>query len=164
MTQTLARPLAAAALLAGLSLPAHAADVVGEWIVADQTARVRIAPCADALCGTISWTKTPGGVDEYNPDTTKRTQPLLGLEIIKGMRPVSATRWEGSVYNAQNGRTYSAALISQSPTAMRIEGCLMTNFLCGGETWARAPETTGSTAAKPAPSSAAGTARAPQPR
>lgn len=148
MPNILARPLAALTFLAALGLPAQAADIAGEWIVADQTARVRIAPCGDALCGTVSWTKTAGGVDENNPDPAKRTQPLLGLEIIKGMRPVNPTRWEGSVYNSNNGRTYQAALISQGPAAMKIEGCLVGGFLCGGETWTRAPETTGSTAAR----------------
>src|SRR5690349_11618594 len=37
--------------------PASAADPVGEWLVKDGGAQIRIEPCADALWGVISWTR-----------------------------------------------------------------------------------------------------------
>jgi uncharacterized protein (DUF2147 family) len=133
----------------GAKTPATAppAPIDGEWVVADKTARIRIAPCGDGgdsiRCGTLSWTRTPGGVDSNNPDPAKRNQPLLGVELIKGMRLKSQNRWEGSVYNARDGKTYDAALVPQSPTTVKIEGCVLGGLLCAGETWTRGSDITG---------------------
>ncbi|KAA2235652.1 DUF2147 domain-containing protein [Salinarimonas soli] len=149
MVRIIARPAAAFAALIALGTPSHAVEIAGDWVVADQTAVIRIAPCKDALCGTVVWTKTPGGIDEHNPDPSRRTQPVLGLEIIKTMKSAGPDRWQGSVYNAQDGRTYAATLSPQGPGALRIEGCILGGLLCGGETWTRAVDATGTTPAAP---------------
>ena len=121
----------ALALLAG---PALAADPVGNWLVADKTAIIRIAPCAQAYCGTIAWTSQPG-TDEHNPDPAKRDRPIVGTQILLGMTPVAADRWDGEIYNPENGKTYTGHLILRQPDVLRVEGCLL--FFCGGENWTR---------------------------
>lgn len=149
------------ALSVSLSGPAMAAEIQGEWLVKDQTARIGIAPCPPApgvapaatrpgvatpppavtpntpLCGNIVWTKTPGGTDENNPDPAKRSRPVMGLEILLAMKQTGPNKWEGSVYNAENGKTYKAAMSLEGADALRMEGCIMGGFLCGGETWTR---------------------------
>jgi uncharacterized protein (DUF2147 family) len=132
--------------------PPAGANASGEWLVADATARIRIGPCGTVLCGTISWTKAPPGVDENNPDPAKRSRPIMGVEILSGMTPAGPNRWKGSVYNAQNGKTYDAMMSLESADVLRIEGCVLGGLLCGGENWTRAGETTGSVRpARPAP-------------
>lgn len=142
-----------------------ATPIDGEWIVADQTARIRIAPCGDGSdrthCGTLTWTKTPGGTDLNNPDPAKRNKPLLGLEIIKGMKLKRENRWEGSVYNADNGKTYEATLVPRGSTTLKIEGCVLGGLLCGGEIWTREAETVG---VIPANSANGARSRSVQPR
>src|SRR6185436_10770019 len=61
-------------LLAFVCSPALAAEPVGEWLVKDGGAQIRIEPCADALWGVISWTREPA-IDSNNPDPAKRTRP-----------------------------------------------------------------------------------------
>ena len=150
-------PLVSAILLVLFVAPAIAAappagaNATGEWIVADTTARIRIAPCGNALCGKISWTKTPSGSDENNPDPEKRSRLILGLEILSGMAPAGPNRWKGRVYNAQNGKTYDAVMSLESADVLRTDGCVLGGLLCGGENWTRAKDTTGSVRpAKPA--------------
>ena len=123
-----------AAALALVGGPALAADPTGNWLVKDQTAVIRIAPCADALCGTIAWTSQPG-TDEHNPDPSKRDRPIVGTQIIVGMKPAGGNRWDGEIYNPENGKTYSGHIILLSPDVLRIEGCLL--IFCGGENWTR---------------------------
>ena len=135
-----------AAALALVGAPARAADPTGNWLVKDQTAVIRIAPCADAFCGTIAWTSQPG-LDENNPDPTKRDRPIVGTQILLGMKPAGGTggasgtggtggnRWDGEIYNPENGKTYSGHIILLSPDLLRIEGCLL--IFCGGENWTR---------------------------
>ena len=124
---------------ASLSGPAIAADPIGDWLVADQTAVIRIAPCGEALCGQIVWTKGPAGTDQNNPDPALRSRSVIGLPILLNMKATAVNRWEGEIYNAQNGKIYSGsiALNDENVNLLRIEGCVL-GFLCGGENWARA--------------------------
>jgi len=94
----------------------------------------------DSLCGTIAWTKQPGGIDDRNPDPTKRGNPIVGTQILLGMKPVSTTRWDGEVYNPENGRIYQGNIVLKSPDVLRIEGCVLGGLFCGGEDWTRARE------------------------
>lgn len=121
--------------------PNAAVDPRGDWLVHDGTAVIHIDGCTDvrdALCGVIAWTKTPGGFDKNNPDPTKRDTPILGLPILSTMKPSSSGgRWDGEVYNAENGKTYTAYIELKSPDVLRIEGCVLGGLLCGGEDWTR---------------------------
>src|SRR5437763_17178950 len=124
-----------AAVLALTGGPALAADPAANWRGAHGTAVVRIAPCAEAYCGTIAWTSQPG-TDEHNPDPSKRDRPIVGTQILLAMKPAAGNRWDGEIYNPENGKTYSGRIILTSPDVLRIEGCLL--FFCGGENWTRA--------------------------
>ena len=162
------------ALLSGHAL---AAEPLGEWLVNDGTARIGIQPCAamrppgsppvaappappktvpvavasiGPLCGNIAWTKTAGGFDDKNPDVAKRTRPILGLPILIEMKPTKPNRWEGNVYNAENGKTYKSSISLKSDDVLRVEGCVL-GFLCGGEDWTRHKEPARPVAPPPAP-------------
>ncbi|HKG75673.1 MAG TPA: DUF2147 domain-containing protein [Aestuariivirgaceae bacterium] len=128
----------ATAVVAG---PALAATPVGDWLTKDGDAVIRIADCdeAQALCGTIAWVKKPG-TDRNNPDPEKREDDIIGVKILKSMRPVSENRWEGEVYNAENGKNYSASITLVEPDVLKISGCVLGGLLCGGEKWKRRSE------------------------
>jgi uncharacterized protein (DUF2147 family) len=132
------RILLAAVSLTVLAGAASAADPKGDWMVNDKTAVIRVAPCGKALCGTLAWSKTPGGLDENNPDPNKRKNPLLGVKILVDMKPsTTPNKWEGEVYNPENGKTYNSNIVLVSEKVLHIEGCLIGGFLCGGEDWTR---------------------------
>ena len=118
-----------------LGNPALAAEPWGEWLVKDKTAQIRIVDCAGALWGVISWEADPG-VDAKNPDPAKRTLPTLGLPILLGMKASGPNRWEGALYNAENGKTYSGGITVVNAGRLRVRGCVL-GFLCGGEDWTR---------------------------
>lgn len=126
-------------VLAGLLLgaaPALAAEPTGEWMVADGVAKVRIENCGSQLWGVVSWEKEPGGTDQYNPDPAKRSRPTLGMPLLLGMQQSAPNRWDGEIYNAQNGKTYTANIKLASPDQLELQGCVL-GFLCGGQTWSR---------------------------
>jgi uncharacterized protein (DUF2147 family) len=124
-------------------IPAGAAlaqSPTGEWRVKDGTADIRVVDCDGAMWGVIAWTQ--GGpnntdTDKNNPDPALRNRPVMGLPILINMHPAEG-KWEGSVYNAENGKTYDANISLVSPDVLQIEGCVL-GFLCGGENWARQP-------------------------
>ena len=65
------------------------------------------------------------------------------------MKPASDGRFEGEVYNAENGKTYRSRIWLKSADVLRIEGCLL--FFCGGEDWTRTKLDATSTQSIPVP-------------
>jgi uncharacterized protein (DUF2147 family) len=116
---------------------AFAADPTGDWMVADQVANIRVAECNGSMWGVVAWEKTPGGRDVNNPDVALQSRPTLGMPILIDMKKkAGADRWEGQVYNAKDGKSYSSTIKPVGSDKLEIQGCVL-GFLCGGETWTR---------------------------
>jgi uncharacterized protein (DUF2147 family) len=117
--------------------PALAADPTGDWRVADGVANIRVAQCGGSMWGVVAWEKQPGGRDSNNPDVSKKSRPTLGMPILLDMKKkAGADSWEGQVYNAKDGQTYSSSITPTDADHLEIRGCVL-GFLCGGETWTR---------------------------
>lgn len=135
---------AAASLAAGAAQAADPAE--GVWLVQDQDAKVRIAPCPGAaarLCGEIVWLRAPTGADGQpkrdakNPDAALRSRPLVGLTMIRDFRPVAPGRWEGGkIYDPKSGKTYASKLRVAPDGALKVDGCVL--MICKTQTWTRA--------------------------
>ena len=116
---------------------ALAADPTGDWRVADGVANIRVAQCNGDMWGVVSWEKEPGGRDLHNPDVSKRNRLTLGMPILIDMKKKPGVdQWEGEVYNAKDGKTYSSTIRPIGSDQLEIQGCVL-GFLCGGETWTR---------------------------
>src|SRR6201996_6854965 len=116
---------------------AQAADPTGDWRVAGGVANIRVAKCGSSMWGVVAWEKQPGGHDSNNPDASKRNRPTLGMPILLDMKKkAGADSWEGQVYNAKDGQTYSSSITPVDADHLEIRGCVL-GFLCGGETWTR---------------------------
>lgn len=127
-------------ILAATAGSALATDPNGDWLVEDGLAQIRIVDCANSKWGVVAWEKKPGGLDKDNPDVSKRSRPTLGMPTLLNMKKkAGAEEWEGSVYNAQDGKTYASTIKLLSPDKLEIKGCVL-GFLCGGQTWTRVPE------------------------
>ena len=137
--------LAAAALLmlAG-SQSALAADPTGVWLTQPGTSRIRVADCGGALCGTIMWLKEPNDpdtgkpkTDKNNPDAARRSRPLMGVQIMLGMKPAGDGKWTGQVYNAEDGKTYSGNLTFSGGNSLQLQGCALGGLVCKSQTWTK---------------------------
>jgi uncharacterized protein (DUF2147 family) len=129
--------LAASVILLAAYGSALAADPTGDWRVADGVANIRVAQCGGSMWGVVAWEKQPGGRDSNNPDASKQSRPTLGMPILLDMKKkAGADSWEGQVYNAKDGKTYSSSITPTDADHLDIRGCVL-GFLCGGETWTR---------------------------
>jgi uncharacterized protein (DUF2147 family) len=131
------RLFALAAILAFPIPGAFAAEpsVIGDWLVKDGYANIRIDICAGKLWGIVVWEKEPG-VDSENPDPTKKTRPTLGMPVLMGLAPTKPNRWEGEIYNSQNGKMYTANITMADENTLDLEGCLVWP-LCLTQKWTR---------------------------
>ena len=117
--------------------PALALDPTGDWRVADGVANIRVAQCDGSMWGVVVWEKQPGGRDSRNPDASKRNRPTLAMPILLDMKKKPGLdQWEGQVYNAKDGQTYSSTITPADANHLEIRGCVL-GFLCGGESWTR---------------------------
>jgi uncharacterized protein (DUF2147 family) len=137
---------------------ALAADPTGDWRVADGVANIRVAQCNGNMWGVVSWEKTPGGRDKNNPDPALQGRATLGMPILLNMKKKPGVdAWEGQVYNAKDGQTYSSTIKPVGADQLEIQGCVL-GFLCGGETWSRVgppiPSSPANSMAKGAPKGA----------
>jgi len=113
------------------------ADPLGVWRDSDGTT-IRVQRCGGALCGMIMGMTPPNDpetgqpwTDKFNPDQTKRGDPLIGRQVFIDMLPAGAGKWSGTLYNTDDGRSLRGNLIERGPDLLRVEGCVGTR--CGGE-------------------------------
>jgi uncharacterized protein (DUF2147 family) len=129
-----------AAALIGTPM-AHAAEPTGTWLTEKADARIHVAHCGKALCGTVVWSKDAidpqtgkPPVDDKNPDPSKRGRKIVGMRIFS-MNLDSNGIWAGPIYNSDDGKSYAGRLLMQGDDALQVNGCA--GALCGGELWRR---------------------------
>jgi uncharacterized protein (DUF2147 family) len=135
---------AAAGLLMLGTQSAIAAEPLGVWLTQTGTSRIRVADCGGALCGTIVWLKEPNDsetgkpkTDKNNSDAGKRSRPLIGVQIVLGMKPAGQGKWSGQVYNAEDGKTYSGNLTFTGGSSLQLQGCALGGLVCKSQTWTK---------------------------
>ncbi len=133
--------LSLAACLGALTLatPAFAAEATGRWLT-PTNATIEVYRCASALCGKIVTSpaieKNPDMRDAKNSDQAKRSQPVKGLVMLSGFTGGPAKWTGGSVYNPQDGKTYSGSVELTAPDTLKLTGCAFAIF-CKTQEWKR---------------------------
>ncbi|WP_159079725.1 DUF2147 domain-containing protein [Methyloceanibacter sp. wino2] len=174
----------AAVLVPASATTAQAGDPTGYWRKADQgkyPAKMQLYYCGGrSICVKIAWLQNPrdskGRVlqDVRNVNPSLRGRTIEGMHIIRGMKQVSASQWKGTVYNPEDGKTYSASVTLASSSKIVLKGCVAA-FLCREQVWLRTsappppeeekkPEPQVEASATPAPAPAAPAAAAPAPK
>ena len=100
------------------------ASIVGLWQRDSGSSRVRIAPCADALCGTIMWVR-----DAESP--TK-----VGMRVFYALEPERANNWTCKAFNPEDKENYSGTVTLQGDR-MTTTGCVIGRLFCKSVHWER---------------------------
>lgn len=114
-------------VLSGLAVAEEGAS--GVWRLDSGKVTVRIAPCGASFCGVIVGLAKPldkkgrPKVDRKNPRESLRNRPLIGLTILANMKPAGENKWRGTIYNADDGKTYSSYM-NLSGRNMKVKGCV----------------------------------------
>lgn len=137
--------IAASAILCAVAVaPAAAGDPRGNWMTENGRAKIAIVNCGAALCGNIVALKEPNDpatgkprTDSNNPDTAKRSRPMIGVQIVIDMKPDAGDKWKGQVYNAEDGKTYSGSITLVNASTLTLQGCALGGLICKNQTWTR---------------------------
>jgi uncharacterized protein (DUF2147 family) len=129
------------ALMAASAAPATAADATGLWSTQGGRAQVSVARCGGNLCGAIVALAEPNDpetgrpkTDQNNSDPARQSRPLIGTQILLGMKPDGADKWVGRIYDAQNGTTVSGSMMLNGASSLKLEGCALGGMVCRSQT------------------------------
>ncbi|MDG2534016.1 DUF2147 domain-containing protein [Sphingomonas sp. HITSZ_GF] len=133
------------ALLMGLAFaatpaPQSADAVVGRWKTPVHNGIVEISRCGASICGKIVTSDklraNPNMADAQNSDKSLRGRRLMGLQILSGFKQQGAGWYGGKIYNAEDGKTYSAEVTMSGNDQLNLRGCVFKPF-CRTQTWTR---------------------------
>lgn len=130
------------ALLAGLApAPALSNDTaIGTWKTETRNGVVEIQRCGPSICGRLVTSEllrtNPGLKDVKNAEPSLRNRPLKGLMIISGFTAGDGEWTGGKIYNADDGKTYTAKVTPIDSDHLKIRGCVFFP-LCKTQTWTR---------------------------
>ncbi len=129
--------LSGLALIAALAVPAQAApgnDPAGLWVTETGQSKIKIAPCGGGYCGTI--VAAPGkALDAKNPDESLRGRSVVGVQILDARKPEGGG-YSGTLYNPNDGKTYSGSMHLKDASTLEVSGCVLA-VLCKSQTWTR---------------------------
>lgn len=118
--------------IAATRASAHEA-IEGVWKNHPNTLVVRIAPCGQALCGTVV------EAAEAAKESVRKagTANLVGTRVLTGLRRSSAGTYTGSIFNP-NLNIHAAGTVSLvSPTVLVVKGCVLAGLICRQQHWTR---------------------------
>jgi uncharacterized protein (DUF2147 family) len=125
------RLIAAALLGIGMGTAAWAADpAAGVWQTQPDDgayAHVKMAPCGNAICGTIARTFNDKG--EYK-------SPNIGKTLVIDMKPTGGGSYAGKVWRPSNNKVYTGKM-TVSGNSLKLSGCVAGGLICSKQTWAR---------------------------
>jgi uncharacterized protein (DUF2147 family) len=124
------RALLAALVALAAPVAALAQDATGVWrteATDEGYLEVRIAPCGEALCGTILGAR----------DLAGQPQPYehAGRRMIRDMVPTGPGAWAGGeIWDPRNGRTFRSRM-ALSGGGLTVSGCVL--GFCQDQLWRR---------------------------
>lgn len=126
--------------LAGAGAVPNADSVVGRWQTQTRGGVVEIQKCGNSVCGRILSSEglraNANLTDQKNRDPKLRNRPIRNLLILQGFSQDGAAWNGGTIYNAEDGKTYSAKLTPEGPDTLKVRGCVFVP-LCKTQTWTR---------------------------
>lgn len=133
------------ALLIGLAFaaapaPQSADAVIGRWKTPVKNGVVEIQRCGTSICGKVITSDglraNPNLTDANNGNKALRGRKIAGLQILSGFSWQKNGWYGGKIYNAEDGKTYSAEITLSGNDTLNLRGCVFKPF-CRTQTWTR---------------------------
>ena len=112
--------------------------IVGEWLSENKEGRVQVYKQGEKFFGKIIWGKDGSRKDVKNPDDKLRSQNIVGSVILKSF-DFTGKSWEnGTIYDPNNGKTYSSIMKMSDNNTLTIRGFVGISLLGRSTVWTRA--------------------------
>jgi uncharacterized protein (DUF2147 family) len=111
--------------------------IVGEWLSENKDGRVQVYKVGEKFFGKVVWGKDGGRKDVNNPDAKLREQNIIGSVILKNFDFTGKAWEEGTIYDPNNGKTYSCTMKMPDANTLTIRGFIGISLLGRSTTWTR---------------------------
>jgi uncharacterized protein (DUF2147 family) len=118
--------------------------VLGVWLTGTGKGRIKIYKENNKYHGKIVWLRDPKNeegkpkVDKNNPDESKRTRPLLGLQNLRDFVYEGDNKWiDGLIYDPENGNDYSCKMELTDPNTLEVRGFIGISLFGRTDVWKR---------------------------
>lgn len=126
--------IAAGLLWAGLAF-AQAPTPEGRWITASGNFEIEIAPCGDALCGTVARVMANNSMS--GAGQVAEPPPPIGAQIITGLHR-DGRAWRGRIYNREDKKTYDCVVRPQANGALEVRPYVGIELVGRSQIWRKA--------------------------
>lgn len=111
--------------------------ILGEWLSQEKDGKVLIFKQGEKYFGKISWGKSTGRKDDKNPDPALQKRELIGAIILKDFIFTGKSWEEGTIYDPNNGKTYSCTMKLKNNEVLEIRGFIGISLLGRTTLWSR---------------------------
>jgi uncharacterized protein (DUF2147 family) len=111
---------------------------VGRWLTESGNFEIDIAPCGEALCGSVA--RVLGNRSMSQPSVETKpvdAKPALGMKILSELVPTDDGEWQGQIYNRENGKTYDCRVSSPAPNQLEIRAYKFLPIFGKTQVWTR---------------------------
>jgi uncharacterized protein (DUF2147 family) len=103
--------------------------VEGRWINPDHSVIIDIAPCAEALCGTVLWASA-----KAQEDAIRGTPRLVGTQLLTDLE-LKGDIWEGRLFVPDQKLHVEGRLQPEGADQLKVSGCEI--GICKSQVWSR---------------------------
>ena len=124
-----------------------AANPLGRWVTSSGNLEVEVAPCGDALCGTVVRVLANRSMSR-DGEEMKAADPRdpMGMQVLTGFEPSEyegegsarvPVEWKGQIYNRENAKTYSCIMTLGAQGELLLHGYVGIPWFGRTSAWTR---------------------------
>lgn len=123
------------------SVPAD--DITGVWLNSTGKGKVQVYRENGKYFGKIAWLREPLNEkgqpkkDAMNPTASLKSQPLVGLVILREFVYSEGEWTNGKIYDPENGKEYKCYLRMKDPNTLLLRGYIGISLIGRTEVWTR---------------------------
>lgn len=110
------------------------APIEGLWKNPIGSAIIAVAPCGNALCGTVVWASERG-----QSEVAKTTSRVVGTTVLTDVRR-KGNGWAGKLFIPDDNIHVSAKLQLVNARQLKLTGCALAGLVCRSQLWTRTEE------------------------
>jgi uncharacterized protein (DUF2147 family) len=117
---------------------ATAGAELGRWITESGNLEVEIAPCGDALCGTVTRVLANHSMSDSGKEMAAAdSRSPLGTKLVYDLVASGDNQWRGQIYNRENGKTYRCIVSVEDANRLRVRGYVGIPWIGKTQIWTR---------------------------
>jgi uncharacterized protein (DUF2147 family) len=106
-----------------------ASPIEGHWLNPQRTVLIRLAPCGEAMCGTVTW-----AAERAQQAARKGADTLVGARLLNEFTQSRNGQWRGTVF------VPDIKIHVVDDNRLRVSGCILAGMMCRSQVWTRSGE------------------------